>query len=246
MTAEAPGSENGLKIVGQVAVGFPPAPGSYAGSAYGNAQPNTQTATWLFVRPEGSVTVYAGKVEYGQGIRTGLAMAVADELRMPLEAVEVVLGDTDSAPWDMGTFGSLSTALVGLQLRRAAATARQALLELAASRLDLPASELVCRDGRVTSHHDSGRSMGYGELVAGQSLSRDLMEDAALTPADEFTIMGKAAQRIDAVARVTGQALYSYDIVVPDMLFAKVLRPPSYGAKLIGVDPSAAERMPGR
>ena len=96
-------SENdsqGLAITGEVAMGFPPPRTSYARGAYGNTEPNTQSATWLRLRPDGSVTAYAGKVEYGQGIRSGLAMEVADELRLPLEAIEVILGDTDIVPWD--------------------------------------------------------------------------------------------------------------------------------------------------
>ena len=128
-------SDAGLSILGDTAPGFPARQG-YGTRAYGNTSPETPLARWLLVRPDGRVTIFAGKVEYGQNIRTGLAVEVADELRMPLSAVDVVLGDTDQTPWDMGTFGSQSTARVGLQLRRAAATAREALLELASQRLD--------------------------------------------------------------------------------------------------------------
>lgn len=244
MSGATQASDEGLTIIGDVEVGFP-ATGGYASVVYSNTQPHTETATWLTVRPDGSVTAYAGKVEYGQNIRTGFAMEVADELRVPLSAVEVVLGDTDRVPWDAGTFGSRSTAFVGLQLRKAAATARQALLELAADRLDLPVSELVCREGRVFPRSDPGRSLSYGELVAGQRLQREIRDETPLTPAAEFTVMGKPVPRIDAVARVTGQAVYSQDVVLPGMLFAKVLRPPSFGARLISVDTAIAERMPG-
>src|SRR5207245_8600231 len=117
-------SDAGLSILGDTAPGFPARQG-YGTRAYGNTSPETPLARWLLVRPDGRVTIFAGKVEYGQNIRTGLAVEVADELRMPLSAVDVVLGDTDQTPWDMGTFGSQSTARVGLQLRMAAATARR-------------------------------------------------------------------------------------------------------------------------
>ncbi len=159
----------GLRIVGQAGVGFPPPPTSYARAAYGGPQPSAEAATWLAVGPDGNVSAFAGKVEYGQGIRSGLAMEVADELRVPLDAVEVVLGDTDRTPWDMGTFGSQSTARVGVQLRKAAATARETLLELAANELDLPAGEIVCSDGRVSSRSDPGRTLTYSELLRGKS-----------------------------------------------------------------------------
>jgi len=168
---------------GVVALGYPPQRGSYASVAYNNASPNTREGTWLVVHPDSRVTVYAGKVEYGQGIRTGLAIEAADELRVSLQALEVVLADTDVVPWDMGTFGSQSTARVGVQIRKAAATAREALLELAANRLDLPTDELEARDGRVHSRSDPNRSVSYGELVAGQSVIRDLNDDVPLTGA---------------------------------------------------------------
>jgi len=243
--AGLPNAQTGLHIRGVVALGFPPRPGSYASVAYNNANPDTQVATWLTVHPDSRVTAYAGKVEYGQGIRTGLTLEVADELRLPVDAVEVILADTDLVPWDMGTFGSQSTARVGLQLRKAAATAREVLIELAVGRLDLPAGDLVCADGCVAPRHAPERGLSYGDLLAGQSITRDLLEDAPLTPAEEFTVMGRPAQRVDAVARVTGQARYSQDILLSGMLYAAILRPPVYGARLVEVDASTAERMPG-
>ncbi len=236
---------NGLRIVGKVGLGFPPQAGSFANVAYNNARPDRQTATWLEVRPDSSVTAYAGKVEYGQGIRTGLAMEVADELRLPLSAVEVILGDTERVPWDMGTFGSQSTARIGVQLRKAAATARETLLDLAATRLDLPASDLVCSDGHIISRHDPRHRLTYGELVADEALTREVLDDAPLTPADEFTVMGAPATRVDALARVTGRALYSQDVLLPGMLYAQVLRPPAFGSRLVDIDASAAESVPG-
>ena len=235
----------GLTIVGEVSVGFPAQMTGYGGLTYGNTQPLTELAAWLRVLPDGTAAAYAGKVEYGQGIRSGLAIEVADELRLPLEAVSVELGDTDTVPWDMGTFGSQSTARIGLQLRKAAATARETLLTLGADRLDLPISDLECVDGRVVVRGESGRSAGYGELLAGQTIERELEDGIALTPRDEFTVMGQPEQRIDAVARVTGQAIYSQDVTVPGMLFASVVRPPSYGATLTSFDAAVAEQMPG-
>ncbi|MEX1021598.1 MAG: molybdopterin cofactor-binding domain-containing protein, partial [Dehalococcoidia bacterium] len=106
-----------LSIVGDVTVGFPASRTGYGQATYGNTAPQTERATWITIDGDGRVTAYAGKVEYGQNIRTGLAIEVADELRVPLEAVDVVLGDTARVPWDMGTFGSQSTARVGWQLR---------------------------------------------------------------------------------------------------------------------------------
>jgi isoquinoline 1-oxidoreductase len=237
-------TEGWLSITGSVAAGYPATQGGYARASYGNTDPGAPRARWLLVRSDGTVTAFAGKVEYGQNIRTGFAIEVAYELRLRPEQVDVVLGDTDATPWDMGTFGSQSTARVGLQLRRAAATARKALLELAAERLDLPAEELVAEGGRIHSRTQTGGGLSYGELVAGRKVEREVDDSAPLTD-EAFTVLGPSVARLDAEARVTGQATYSYDVALPGMLFARILRPPSHETRLLSVDSSAAERMPG-
>ena len=235
----------GLIVAGEVTVGFPAQRTGYGAATYGNTEPQQETFTWLVVHPDGTATAFAGKVEYGQGIRWGLAVEVADELRLPLDAVEVVLGDTDRVPWDMGTFGSQSTARIGVQLRKAAATAREKLLELAADRLDLPTSELSCEDGKVIANGDASRAVNYAELLAGERIEIDIVDDVTLTPEADFTVMGTKTERVDAVMRVTGAAVYSQDVQVQEMLFAHILRPPSYGATAANIDLSVAAQMPG-
>src|SRR5438093_9551889 len=222
-------SDPGLSIIGDTSVGFPARQG-YGTRAYGNTSPETPLARWLYVGPDGRVTIFAGKVEYGQNIRTGLAVEVADELRVALSAVDVILGDTNQAPWDMGTFGSQSTARVGLQLRMAAATAREVLLELATQRLDLPKEDLVISDGRVTSNADPGRAFTYKQLLDGQTIEREIDKEVPLTRERDFKVMGSDVRRIDAEARVTGRAAYAQDVLRPGMLFARILRGPSFGA----------------
>ncbi len=241
ISSDAPG----LWIQGGAALGFPPPQSGYARGAYGNITPDYGPSPWLVVRPDGGVTAFAGKVEYGQGIRWGLAVEVADELRLPLDAVEVVLGDTERTPWDMGTFGSQSTFRTGLQLRKAAATARQTLLDLASSHLDLPVSDLFCANGVIRSRSDASHAVSYADLIGSERIIHDLDEDVPLTPESEFTVMGHDSARIDAIARVTGQATFSQDVQRPDMVFASILRPPTYGAKLDSVDTAIAEQMPG-
>ena len=235
-----------LKIVGDVQVGFPALRTGYGQRTYGNTQPQTERATWIALDADGGITAYAGKVEYGQNIRTGLAIEVADELRVPLEAVQIVLGDTDRVPWDMGTFGSQSTARVGWQLRKAAATARETLLTLAADRLDLPVDALEASDGRVASKADGSRGVTYADLLRGQEIEREIAANPLVTPASEFTVMGrKHAQRIDGIDRVTGRSKYSQDVLPEGVLFAAIVRPPAYGGRAKHVDLSAAERLPG-
>ncbi len=235
-----------LSVVGDVQVGFPAVRTGYGQQTYGNTSPLVERYTWLTVGDDGRVTLFAGKVEYGQNIRTGLAVEVADELRVPLTDLDVVLGDTDRVPWDMGTFGSQSTARVGWQLRKAAATAREALIAMAADRLDLPASDLQAHDGRVVSKGDASRGIPYAELVRGDALVREIAERPLVTPAGEWSVMGRThRRRIDGVDRVTGRAKYSLDIQLEGMLFATIVRPPAYGGRARSVNAAAAEALPG-
>src|SRR5438093_9770471 len=164
---------------------------------------------------------------------------------MRLWAVVDGLGETVQTPWYMGTFGSQSTERVGLQLRMAAATAREELLELASQRLDLPREDLVMRDGSVASNADPGRAFTYGQLVDGQTIEREIDKEVALTKERDFTVMGSDVRRIDAEARVAGRAVYAQDVLRPGMLYARILRGPCLGARLVEVDASAAEHMPG-
>ncbi|MPZ23585.1 MAG: molybdopterin-dependent oxidoreductase [Dehalococcoidia bacterium] len=235
-----------LTIFGEVAIGYPPPHDTYARVAYSKAQPTTDRGTWLVLDSNGRAVIYAGKVEYGQGIVWGFRLEVADELCVPISDVDIVLGDTDLTPWDMGTFGSRSTAEVGAYLCRAAATARGVLLELAADRLDLPAADLVCGDGSVASRSRRGRAVAYSELLTGQELVREVRKDAPLLATEGLTSTGgTTTTRSAAREHVTGAARYSQDILPPGVLFAAVLRPPAYGAILREVDLVAAERLPG-
>lgn len=234
-----------LRITGAAQNPFAQQRTGYAATAYGNTEPAQHEPTWLIVRSDGRATGFAGKVEYGQGIRTGLAIEVADELGIPLTSVMVILGDTEVVPWDMGTFGSQSTRTVGVQLRKAAATARQALIELAADRLDLPVAELDTRDGRVVSRSDPQHSVALGELLEGQDIERSIPADVVLREPGAFSVMGTDQKRIDAVARVTGRAMYSQDVHPDGVLFAAIARPPSYGARLQDANWAAAEHIPG-
>ena len=236
----------GLAVWGDVTVGRPLSTSGYGQQTYGNTEPASERARWLQLAADGRATLYAGKVEYGQNIRTGLAVEVADELRLPLERVDVVLGDTAHVPWDMGTFGSQSTARVGLQLRRAAASARQALLVLAADHLDLPAQDLEARSGRIHSRTDERHGVSYQDLLSDQHLEIDLDAEAPLLGPAEFELIGAThTRRLDAVGLVTGETDYSQDVLPPDLLFADVIRPPAYGAEPRHVDFGVAAQLPG-
>lgn len=197
-----------------------------------------EIAAWLHVAADGTVTVYSGKVEFGQDIRTSLTQAVAEELRAPLESVRLVLGDTDLTPFDMGTFGSRTTPIMALQLRKIAAAAREALVDRAAEDWKVARERLRVADGRV-SDPAGGRSAGFGQLSGGRRLVR-AARNVATTPTAEWTIAGHSIPKVNARELVTGSHLYTSDMTRPEMWHGKVLRPPSVGATLVSANDAAA------
>jgi isoquinoline 1-oxidoreductase len=200
---------------------------------------------YLRIGADGRVTAFSGKIEMGQGVLTSQAQLVAEELRVPLDAVELVLGDTDRCPWDMGTFGSLTTRMFGPALRAAAAEARTVLVKLASERLGIPPERLEAEDGAVRVAAEPGRKVGYGDLARGHPLARLVGGKAVLRAAKDFTVMGRSPTRLDARDKVAGRARYAGDVRLPGMLHARILRPPAHGATLSSVDVSAARKRPG-
>lgn len=198
---------------------------------------------YLHIAEDGKVTLFSGKIEMGQGIMTSLTQMAAEDLGVSMDTIHIVMGDTDTCPWDMGTFGSLTTRMFGPAVRAAAAKARLVLTDLAAERLGAPRGELVVEDGVVYVAADRSRHVSYGELAMGQEITHTLDEEAVLRSVAEFSVMGQSPLRLDGVEKVTGAAQYAGDIRLPDMLYARVLRPPAHGARLRRVDTSAAEAL---
>ena len=199
---------------------------------------------WLHIAQDGSITVFTGKVEIGQNIRTSLAQTVADELHVALGSIQMVMGDTQLTPFDMGTFGSRTTPQMGTQLRRVASAARDALVDLAAKRWNTDAGELVAANGKI-SERSGIRSITYAELAQGQSLAQMMPAEDPVTPATEWKIAGQPIRKIGARDFVTGRHKYTPDLKRPGMLYGKVVRPSAFGATLVSVDLSAAKAMPG-
>ena len=200
---------------------------------------------YLRIAEDGRVTVFSGKIEMGQGVTTSLAQMAAEELRVGVESVEMIMGDTQRCPWDMGTFGSMSTRFFGPALRGAAAEARAVLFELASERLRVPTAQLAVENGVVFVARDRTRRVTFGQLAKGKAIERHLSGKPTLRPLAEFTVSGKSVPRLDALAKVTGQAQYAGDIRLPGMLYARLLRPPAHDATLKSVDTSAAQALPG-
>jgi len=200
---------------------------------------------YLRIDENGHVTVFSGKIEMGQGVMTSQAQMAAEELGVALDAIEMVLGDTDRCPWDMGTFGSLTTRMFGPALRAAAAEARTVLIQLAAEKLGVPEERLVVKDGVVSVQGAPGRSVTYGALAEGKKIARLVDRKAVLHQVGHFEVMGASPERLDGRDKVTGAGLYAADVRLPGMLRARILRPPAHGATLTHADTAKARAMDG-
>jgi isoquinoline 1-oxidoreductase len=200
--------------------------------------------SWLHISENGQVTAFTGKVEVGQNVRTSLAQQVAEELRVPLSSVRLIMGDTDLTPYDMGTFGSRTTPQMGMQLRKVSASARAVLIGMAAEHWASDATGLTAEEGKVRDSK-TNRSISYAELVHGQKLSKIIADDPELTPAKDWKIAGTPAPKTNGHDFVTGAHQYTSDMKRPGMLHGKVVRPTAFHAKLISCDTSQAEKIPG-
>jgi CO/xanthine dehydrogenase Mo-binding subunit len=200
---------------------------------------------FLRIGENGRVACYTGKIEMGQGVITSLAQMLADELAVGVDAIDMVMGDTELCPWDMGTFGSMTTRFFGPALRSAGAEAKSVLIELASEELKVSPDKLIARNGIVTERTDDQHRVSYADLAKGKKIVRHLSGKPVLKPVSEFTVMSKPALRMDAEKKVTGKATYAGDVQLPGMLYAKILRPPAHGATLVDVDLSEAKKMQG-
>lgn len=206
--------------------------------------PPRELAAWLHIAADGAITVFTGKVEIGQNARTSLSQIVAEELPAPLSSITLVMGDTSLTPFDRGTSGSRTTPDMVPILHRAAATARESLLDLAAKKLSVDRATLTARDGRI-HHSGTPRSLGYGELTRGEKLVLDIADTTPIKPATAWTVAGTSVPKIGARAFVTGRHIYTTDFTRPGLLHGRVLRPTSFGATLATLDTSAADALPG-
>lgn len=197
-------------------------------------------AAWLHIGQDGRVTVYTGKVEVGQNIRTSLTQAVAEELRCAPPLIQLVMGDTDLTPFDMGTFGSRTTPTMAPQLRKAAAVAREMLIDMAAAKLGADRATLLASAGAIKDRKTNA-TITYAELAKGQQLEKTISADTALTAPMDWKIDGTSLEKVNARDIVTGRHRYSSDVIRPGMLFGRILRPDSYGAKLVSLDGSPAD-----
>jgi isoquinoline 1-oxidoreductase len=210
----------------------------------GGGQRPAEIGAWLHIGEDGTVTVFTGKAEVGQNIRTSLTQAVAEELRVPIGAIRMVMADTDQVPFDQGTFGSRTTPDMNVQLRRVSAAAREALLDLAAEQFKTDRGSLTVADGKI-SKTGTKEVLSFGQLTKGQKLMKSVTDQVRTAPASEWKVAGTSVPKIDGRDFVTGKHRYASDIKRDGMLHGKVLRPIAFGATLGSLDTKAAEALPG-
>jgi nicotinate dehydrogenase subunit B len=212
-----------------------------------NGTGSPQLDSWIAIGTDGIVTAYTGKCEFGQGLYTAQMQLVAEELAVPFNRVRLIQCDTSMTPDQGTTSGQQShpTNFNRTNLALAAATARETLVRLASTRLGAPAQDLVAKDGAVSVKAAPTRSVAYGALIGGKKFEVPLDPKASRRHPREWTVLGTPVPRVDMREMATGQFEFVHNVRVPGMLHGRVVRPPSPGATLMGVDEGSVRGMPG-
>src|ERR1043165_4877990 len=234
-----------LKASGILAIGFSMSATAGANTLHAPKSVAKEAVdSWLTISPDNKVTIFVGKVDLGTGTRTALAQLAAEELDVSFGRIEMVMGDTAATPDQWLTAANLTIFQGGAELRRAAASARRALVERAAQRLGVPAGDLTVEDGVVRVKAAPDRAVSYGALI-GDGVKLDVDAKIELKKADGYKVIGKSIRRVDIPAKVTGEFTYIHDVRVPGMLHARVIRPDEAGARIASVDDSGARQVGG-
>ena len=240
----------GLAAGGALVVGFPWSPRPAAQTVpnadrfLGKSLAPDAVDSYLAVHGDGSVTIFVGKVDLGTGHRIAMRQITGDELGVSPDRIAMIEGDSALTPNQGATGGSYGVARGGMQLRQAAATARQALIALAAPRLARPEADLDTADGAV-SVRNGGASVGFADLIGGKTFNLKLDPKAPYRTSDRFRYIGASLPRPDVPEKATGTHHYLQDLTLPGMLHARVIRPPAAGAALAAVDESSLAGVPG-
>src|SRR5579871_4765960 len=219
-------------------------PGGGRRRGFGGGALPQEIGAWLHIGEDSAVTVYTGKVEIGQNIRTSLTQVVAEELRLPVGRIQLVMADTARTPFDGGTAGSRTTPAMAPQLRRVAAAARELLLDLAAEQGKVGRGTLTVADGKIVGP-GSKPEFTFGQLTRGQKLVKLIGDKTPTTPVGQWKVEGTPVPKVDGRDFVTGAHRYASDVRRPGMVFGKVLRPAGFKAELVSADTRAAAALPG-
>jgi nicotinate dehydrogenase subunit B len=234
-------------------LGAPPGSSPYNNPDYLDP---TSLDSWLAVMQDGSITVFTGKVDLGTGVETALAQIVADELDVPFNRIHMKMGDTAKTVDQGRTAGSNTLLRAGPQVRQASAAARQELLKLAATRLEITAEKLTVTDGAVSVIGSPAKKISYTELLGGKQfnvkitatgMQGDMKVAPEIRPKDykEYKVVGTSVPRVDLAPKLTGEFTYTPDLRVPGMLHGRIVRPPVVISKPLSVDESSVSNISG-
>ncbi|RPI54833.1 MAG: hypothetical protein EHM55_09650 [Acidobacteria bacterium] len=212
-----------------------------------------QLDSWIVIHQNNTATFYVGKTDCGQGTGTAFRQMMADELDIAYDKTTCIMGSTDVTPDQGGSGGSDAIQTDGWPMRRVAAEARRVLLEMASARLSVPVNALAVSAGVITVKADPSRSVTYGDLIGGRRFNITLTGNnvdattgiATVKPVQELKIVGQSPQRYDIPAKVDGSLKWAVDMKVPGMVHARNVKPPFAGAKLISIDESSVNGIPG-
>ena len=200
-----------------------------------------RVSDWISIASDGTIEVRSGKVELGTGVQTALAQIVADELRVEVKQIRMIMGDTGRTPDEGYTAGSKTIQFGGFGLRLAAAEARRALIAIAAERLGTTQDHLVADNGSVSVDGNTSRAVTYADLAAGKLLDRRIDVGGEITAHADSRAVGRSVSRVDLPAKFVGDAMFVHDLRLPGMLHGRVVRPPAPGARLISLESSSVE-----
>jgi nicotinate dehydrogenase subunit B len=208
----------------------------------GDLNSTRKLSAWIRINANQTVTLMVGKVELGQGILTAVTQVCADELDVAMERIQVISGDTALVPNEGVTAGSFSMPNCATAVRFAAAEVRAILLDLAAEKLKTPVANLSVQDGLISA---GSQKSSYWDLLIGEALNREASGQVKPKPISQHRYIGRPIQRTDLKGKVLGQSVFVQELRVKGMLFAQVVRPPTYVAKLLSVQTEAVEKMAG-
>jgi len=246
----SPSRREFLQAGGALVVGF-----SLPATAFAQRQPGADAAIgksldtnavdgFISINSDGTVTIFSGKVDLGQGLRIAIPQMAAEELGIGVERIVMIEGDTALTPDQGPTAGSSGIMRGGVQIRQAAATARETLIAMVAARGNTPAAEFDTVDGEVRLK-SGGAGIRFGQLVGDKRLDVNVDPKAKLRDPASYTVVGKSIARPDIPGKVTGRHVYVHDLKVDGMLHGRVVRPPAVGAKLLAVDEASIKAIPG-
>jgi len=260
-SALTPSRRNFLKTAGFLAVGIaasnadeivPPASAQARSGPYIDPDYH-QLDSWVVIHQDGTATFYVGKTDCGQGTGTSFRQLMSDELDIAYDKTTCIMGSTDITVDQGGSGGSTAMERDAWPMRRAAAEARRVLLDMGANELGVTVNQVAVSDGVISVKADPARKVTYGQLIGGKKFNVTLTGKdinaatgvAPVKPVQEHKMVGKSPQRYDIPAKVDGSLKWAVDVKLPGMVHARNVKPPVAGAKLVSIDESSVNKMPG-